>query len=189
MARPVRAGARRRSRVRRHMVEHDEREVARRRTWRRALVADRVERPHLSHHGPRRRRESLDAGVQAHGWREAVGDRGAVARYRARSTEEQPRVGDRDDRRRAHLRLVRHARPCRAGFLRKDRLAREAGRPRQLSRQCRIPGPVQGPRLPLSGPRRHLDVALLCSRLRQADRQDALDDGRAPKPSAGARRS
>ena len=90
---------------------------------------------------------------------------------------------------RARLRLLRQPRAAGRRLRRKDRLA-SPGRPhRQLSRQRRVAGLVQGPPLHLSGSRRQRGGWLVRRRLRHGDRQGRCGGRRATPGSGGARRS
>ena len=100
---------------------------------------------------------------------------GAVIGSRTQVSEEQPRVGDGHDRRPARLCVVRDARARGVRLHGQARVAHEARRPQQLSRQRGIAGAAQGPGVPLPGPRRHGDTSLVHRGLRRRNGQGRLE--------------
>ena len=127
MARTVRPGTRQRQRLSRHVVGHGERALEGAGARPRQLVADRLEGSHLPHdRHDDGRRLSLLAYRRADGkllWETSrpTGRRASVHH------EEQPRVGDAGDRRRAHLCLVRQPRAAGVRHRREAGLAPDLG--------------------------------------------------------------
>ncbi len=149
----------------------------------RELVADRLGQSDLRHQRARQRPSPVDDGDQSRDRRQGVGDVRADERRRVGAREERLRVGDAGHRRRAHLRVVRPARPRRPGPQRQDRLAPQVRRHQQLPRSRRLAHRLQGSRLPLSGSREHAP-----SRRRLSPPSTRAPDARCGR-RRGARRS